>query len=183
MQEKEKKELLNIARQSITSIFSKKAMEISQDTRKRYGKKQGAFVTLKKNNELRGCIGFPEPVEQLYNAIVEGARAAAFRDPRFPQVKENEMKDIKIEISVLTVPEEVKCSKADLVKNVKVGKDGLIARMGFNSGLLLPQVPEEWGWNTKEFLENVCMKAGLTPEAWKDKNCKIYKFHAEVFGE
>lgn len=182
MQNKEK-ELLKIAKEAISTVFEKKPLQISEELRKKYGKKQGVFVTIKKDDELRGCIGFPEPIEPLYNAIVEAARAAAFRDPRFPPLRKEELNEIKLEVSVLTLPEEIKCSKAELVKNIKVGRDGLIVRMGFNSGLLLPQVPVEWNWNEKEFLEQTCIKAGLYPDAWKDKNCNVYKFQAEVFSE
>ena len=131
--------LIKLARDSIISFFSGKFLHMHESDK--YIDKLGVFVTLNKYDQLRGCIGFPEPVYDLQRGIVEAARAAAFKDPRFPAVTESEMEDITVEVSVLTKPKllEVEDPKEYLDK-IKIGKHGLIIRTGFQSGLLLPQV-------------------------------------------
>ncbi len=177
------KKLLKLARLSISSEFAHKHVDLSE-AKKLFANKQGVFVTLKSNNELRGCIGFPEPVLPLYDAVVESARAAAFSDPRFIPLNEEEFKKIKIEMSVLTVPEEIKVKKiGEYFEKIVIGKDGLIIRKSFFSGLLLPQVFTEYKCTPKQALEMTCHKAGLPKDAWKDKSCKIFKFQAEVIAE
>lgn len=177
------KKLLKLARFSISSKFSNKPVDLSE-AKNLFADKQGVFVTLKINNELRGCIGFPEPVLPLYEAVVEAARAAAFNDPRFNSLDEEEFKKVKIEMSVLSVPEEIKVkSPEDYLAKIIIGKDGLIVRKSFFSGLLLPQVFTEYNCNPKQALEMTCQKAGLPKDAWKDKSCKIFKFQAEIFQE
>jgi hypothetical protein len=142
------------------------------------------FVTLSKDGELRGCIGFPEPTYALKRAIVEAARSAAFDDPRFPPVTKEEMNEITIEVSALTIPKLVKVKDSEEYEDmIIIGKDGLIIRGKFGSGLLLPQVPVDYGWNVKEFLKHLCMKAGLLSDAWKDLDNKIYSFQAQIFEE
>jgi len=150
-----------------------------------FNEKQGAFVTIHTypNHNLRGCIGIPLPVMSLKDAIAEGARSAT-NDPRFPPLAENELKDIIIEVTILTKPEIIKVNKPqDYLSNIEIGRDGLIAEKGFYKGLLLPQVPVEQGWNEEEFLSNTCMKAGLMPDAWLDKDIKIYRFGGQIFTE
>ena len=137
---------------------------------------RGVFVTINKQGELRGCIGFPEPVFPLGIALIKAARAAAFEDPRFEPLKEEELKDIEIEISVLTLPEKIK-PDPDLIK---VGEDGLIVKKGINSGLLLPQVATEYNWSAEEFLSQTCVKAGLPRDAWKSSEIEIQKFQAQI---
>jgi uncharacterized protein len=171
------KELLELARLSISSIFSNETIDI--DTYNQT-EKQGCFVTLKKNKELRGCIGFPIAVLPLNEAIFQAARAAAFEDPRFPPVTESEFEEIKIEVSILTIPEEV---KKPYEKNIKIGEDGLIIKDKNQSGLLLPQVAPEWNWNVTQFLEHTCEKAGLEKEAYKDDNTTVEKFQAKIYTE
>jgi AmmeMemoRadiSam system protein A len=177
------KKLLKLARNSIESYFSKKDYDFSKD-KKEFKEKQGVFVTLKtREEELRGCIGFPYPILPLSEAIFQAARAAAFSDPRFFPLSKEELENIKIEISVLSVPEEIKCEKEKLLDDIRIGKDGLIVQLGGFSGLLLPQVALEWRWNSLEFLENCCDKAGLDRDEWKEKDCKIFKFQAQIFSE
>lgn len=152
----------------------------------KFKKKGGVFVTLHTypSENLRGCIGFPEPHFKLYQAITDAAVSAATHDPRFPKVKYKEMKKIIVEVSLLTPPELIKVKEPkELLKKVKIGRDGLIVERGFARGLLLPQVPVEWNWNTKTFLEHTCNKAGLPLDAWKDKKTKFYSFEAKVFSE
>ena len=146
---------------------------------------QGAFVTIHTypNHDLRGCIGIPLPVMPLKDAIIEGAKSAT-RDPRFPPLDETELDNIIVEVTILTKPEEIKVGKPqDYLNEIEIGRDGLIVEQGFFKGLLLPQVPVEQGWDKEEFLSHTCMKAGLMPDAWFDKNIKISKFGGQVFTE
>jgi hypothetical protein len=142
------------------------------------------FVTLNNPNGLRGCIGFPIPEKKLSHAIIEGAIAAATEDPRFPSVKTNELNDIVFEVTVLTPPVVVDVSDPmEYLEKIKVGRDGLIIRHSFSSGLLLPQVPVEYGWDVEEFLQHACEKAGLARDTWKNENVKIEKFEGIIFKE
>jgi len=138
----------------------------------------GAFVTLTVKGRLRGCIGYLQGIKPVYKAIIDNTISAASKDPRFPAVAASEEPGIDIEISVLTPVVLVK----DL-EEIVVGRDGLIISQGYMRGTLLPQVPEEYGWNRTEFLEHTCRKAGLPLEAYKDPNTKIEKYSAQVFSE
>ncbi len=181
--EQQGKKLIVLARKAIESVFTGKKMDLNE-YKKEFPDKQGVFVTLKLNNELKGCIGFAEPTMPLYEAVVESAKAAAFEDPRFMPLEENELNNVKIEISVLTKPELIKVkTPEDYVKQIKVGKDGLIVKYGPFSGLLLPQVAIEYDWDAEEFLNRTCEKAGLSSDTWKNKKCNIYKFQAQIFKE
>ena len=134
----------------------------------------GVFVTLKIKDQLRGCIGVIETEEPLYESIYQMAKKAAFSDPRFLPLKENEFPAISIELSVMSVPELV-----DNVDAIQVGIHGLIVRKGHFTGLLLPQVAKEWGWDRIQFLEQTAKKAGLAPNDWK--TARIWSFSAFVF--
>ncbi|MDI6738479.1 MAG: TIGR00296 family protein [Nanoarchaeota archaeon] len=172
---KQGEELVKAAR---NSIEGKKA-EL-----KSFEEEQGVFVTLHSypSMDLRGCIGFPEPVMPLKKAIIQAAKAAAFEDPRFPPLDLKEK--FIVEVSVLTVPEEIKeKNPAKLPKKVNIGKDGLIVRYEMNSGLLLPQVFPEWKANEEQALSMACEKAGLPKEFWKTGKCTFFKFQAQVFRE
>ncbi|MFH1916497.1 MAG: AmmeMemoRadiSam system protein A [Nanoarchaeota archaeon] len=182
MDAKDHKILLSLARESILSYFSGQRPDTTRA--KHLSEKQGCFVTLHKGGDLRGCIGFPYPLHPLFRGIVEAARSAAFGDPRFPPVEEAELKDIKIEISVLSVPEEVKVARAEeYLARIKIGRDGLILKGTYGSGLLLPQVATENGFTQAQFLNCLSQKAGLPFTAWKDLSNKIYTFQAEIFGD
>jgi hypothetical protein len=137
---------------------------------------RGAFVSLHKNGRLRGCIGQIVPANPLYQTIADMAIAAAFDDPRFDPLTAKEFKDLELEISVLTPMERLK--NAD---EIEIGKHGLYLKKGFYSGLLLPQVAAEYGWDPITFLEETCRKAGLPRNAWKEKNTEIYLFSADIF--
>ncbi|MBN2157823.1 MAG: AmmeMemoRadiSam system protein A [Spirochaetes bacterium] len=143
-----------------------------------FEEKCGAFVTLHMRGMLRGCIGYIQGVKSIPETIIDMAKASAFKDPRFPPLRKEEYQNIDIEISVLSPIEPVQN-----VSDIKVGRDGLIISRGFNSGLLLPQVPVEQGWDLETFLGNTCYKAGLPGIAWQQKGTKIEKFSAQVFGE
>jgi uncharacterized protein (TIGR00296 family) len=178
----EGKLLVKFARDSIESYFQSKKPDFNIVDK--FSTKQGVFVTLHKNGELRGCIGYPEPVLPLNKAIYQAALAAAFQDPRFPPVRESEMKEIILEISVLTVPELI-CVDDTLnyPSHVDIGKDGLIIRKDFCSGLLLPQVFTEYNASQVQALEMLCQKACLAIDSWKKKDCKLFKFQAQIFSE
>lgn len=174
--------LVRLARSSVKSNFS--GEKVNLEEYREFSKKQGVFVTLTKDSELRGCIGFPEPTHQLYRAVFEAARSAAFEDPRFPAVEEDELENISFEISVLTVPEPVETKKPeDYIDKIEIGRDGLIIRGSYGAGLLLPQVPVEWSWSAEEFLKHLCIKAGLGQNEWKNPDNKIYSFQAQIFSE
>jgi AmmeMemoRadiSam system protein A len=138
----------------------------------------GAFVTLKKRGALRGCIGHVVGVKPLVRTVMEMAVQAAFHDPRFPPVTAGEVDDLTLEISVMSPLTEV----GD-VSEIEVGAHGLVIRAGGRSGLLLPQVATDYGWDRETFLEHTCAKAGLPSDAWKTEGVTILKFTAEVFGE
>ncbi len=148
----------------------------------------GVFVTLNEhvqdNRGLRGCIGLPYPTTPLMESVMQAAGSAAFEDLRFQPVKANEMDGLTIEVSVLTPPEKIKENDpSDIPNHVLVGRDGLIIGRGWNKGLLLPQVPVEWGWNSIEFLDQCCVKAGLQPQSWHKPDIEIYTFQAILFKE
>ena len=148
----------------------------------------GVFVTLNKvegsSHSLRGCIGFPYPVEPLADAVAEVAVSAALRDPRFSPVSKAEMDSVVVEVSVLTPPELLSVERLDQYPSLlAIGRDGLIVARGQNRGLLLPQVPVEWGWDAEEFLTQSCLKARLQPDAWLLPGTEISKFKAIIFSE
>jgi len=140
-------------------------------------KKSGAFVTLEKSGKLRGCVGYTQPIMPLYEIISRAAIAAATQDNRFLPVSKEELKSIDISVSVLSPLQRI-----ENIKDIKVGKHGLVIRKHGRSGLLLPQVATEQGWDKMTFLENTCLKAGLPTDAWK-KDADIYVFTADVFSE
>ncbi len=189
--EEDGKFLLELARESIiTYLKEKKILSPPLETPESLKETMGAFVTLNKRgkirgkSELRGCIGYSEPIKPLVNAVIEVAISAATSDPRFPPVKLSEMDKINLEISVLSKPELVKVKNpSEYLEKIKVGLDGLIVENSFNKGLLLPQVPVEWEWDEEEFLCNTCMKAGLPADCWYDLDTKIYSFQAQIFQE
>jgi uncharacterized protein len=178
------KELILLARQSIDASFSRTNLKITDKIKRKFVEKQGVFVTLTIDGELRGCIGYPEPVLPLYSAVVEASQAAAFSDSRFDVLTKEEFSKVKIEISVLTVPELIKVKKAEeYLAKIKVSSDGLIIRGEYGSGLLLPQVFVEYKCNALKALEMTCNKAGLNADSWKNLSNKIYKFQAQIFSE
>jgi uncharacterized protein len=180
--EKEGQELVKLARISIKDGLMKKNTDLKKFMA--FSEKLGVFVTLTENKELRGCIGFPEPVYPLNDAIVQAARAAAFGDPRFKPLKEDDFTEIEIEISVLTKPQLIRVKKPeDYLKEIKIGRDGLIIRAGLYSGLLLPQVATDHDWDVETFLRHLCMKASLSIDAWQNVSYRIYRFSAQIFHE
>ncbi len=175
--EEEKKELLTLARKSIEHYLKNGEFLTCETSNSKFLEKKGVFVTLKERGELRGCIGFVEPVYPLSQAVIQCAVYAAVQDPRFPPVKLSELDKIKVEISILSRAEPVKN-----ISEIKVGQHGLLIQQNGRSGLLLPQVATELGWDRATFLKEVCRKAGLPDQAWK-KSGSLFKFESLVFGE
>jgi uncharacterized protein len=175
---KEKTVLLDIAKKTIAAKVNNKETFNSSADSATLQEKRGAFVTLKKRGHLRGCIGYIKAVKPLWETVQEMAVAAAFHDPRFPSLKAEELKDLTFEISVLSPLQRI-----NNVEEIEVGKHGLYLVRGYNSGLLLPQVAVEYGWDREIFLAETCCKAGLPPQAWRDKETEIYIFSADYFSD
>jgi AmmeMemoRadiSam system protein A len=173
----EEQTCLRLARQALEHYFKTGGELRSPVKSGPLKEKRGAFVTLNVDGELRGCIGYPLPVKPLDETIIEMALAAATQDTRFEPLAANELKKLKIDISVLGLPEPA----SDPAK-VQVGRHGIIVSKGFYKGLLLPQVPVEHGWDRETFLSHGCLKAGLPPDEWK-KGAKLEVFTAQVFSE
>jgi hypothetical protein len=143
---------------------------------------RGVFVTLTKKGELRGCIGHPYADSALKYAITDSAISAGFRDPRFPQVRIDEMTNVTVEVTVLTQPERMDVPPKDLPSSIKIGRHGLIIKSGYRQGLLLPQVAPENEMDEVEFLSHTCLKAGLSPDAWAT-GAEVYCFEGQIFTE
>lgn len=176
--QEDKKALLEIAKKAITAKVSNREMPKPAMDLPVLKEKRGAFVTLKKRGHLRGCIGYIKAVKPLEDTVREMAIAAAFHDPRFPALKSEEIKDLSFEISVLSPL--VKISDTN---EIEIGRHGLYIVRGHNSGLLLPQVAIEYGWDKETFLRETCHKAGLPSGAWREEEVEIYVFSADYFSD
>lgn len=170
--------LLKLARDTITAHLSGGALPKLPDVQGELALKCGAFVTLHKKGMLRGCIGHMVGMKPLVETVQEMAIAAATEDSRFPSVKTDEMKDIDIEISVLSP-----MKKITDVSEIQVGVHGIMMSQGWRRGVLLPQVATEQGWDRDTFLTHTCYKAGLSPDAWKSPETTIEIFSAQVFDD
>ncbi|NIP44417.1 MAG: AmmeMemoRadiSam system protein B, partial [candidate division Zixibacteria bacterium] len=174
---KQQQKLMEIARKSIEAYLDNQPVpefDINDSILEAPG---AAFVTINKDHQLRGCIGYTEPILPLYQTVSTCAVKAASEDPRFQPLQKAEYPHIELEISVLTP-----LKKIEDVSKIEVGKHGLMMQRGYNRGLLLPQVAVDYGWNRMQFLDATCRKAGMPPGCWKE-NCDIYIFSAEVFEE
>lgn len=168
--------LLRMARQAIeASVLDTDLPEFEPHT-SALAEQAGAFVTLHKSGRLRGCMGSIEPAKPLFQTVCDCARAAAFRDPRFDPVTAPEVPHLHIEISILSRPEDIQ------PEQVEPGRHGLLISHGFQRGLLLPQVAQRFAWSREKFLEETCLKAGLSADAWKH-GARIQAFTAQVFAE
>jgi len=176
--------LVQTVRKVVTECVTKHhKLDLDEKIKEKFSFDAGIFVTLNILSDLRGCIGFPMP-RRLNNALVDAAIAAATEDPRFSPVTEDELGKITFEVTILTPPIEIKVDDpSKLVSRIKVGRDGLIVRQGFYSGLLLPQVPVEYGWTEEEFLSHTCQKAGLPNNCWRDKKTTVSSFEGVIFKE
>jgi AmmeMemoRadiSam system protein A len=172
----EKEALLQVAREAIEAAVRQQAYAPPPPDSPRLQEPRGAFVTLKVEGNLRGCIGLTESPTPLVETVARMARAAALEDPRFTPVGPDELEAIDVEISALTPMTPLRSPE-----DIEVGRHGLMIRHAGRSGLLLPQVPVEWGWDREDFLVHVCRKAGLPDDAWR--SAELLTFEAEVFGE
>jgi AmmeMemoRadiSam system protein A len=176
--DEEKQTLLKIARSSIQSALGEKPLPQKEIKSESLNRPSGVFVTLRIGENLRGCIGYVEPLFPLAQATQEAAAKAAMEDPRFMPMTLVELASITIEISVLSQLSEL----IDKSK-IEIGKHGLVIDAGFRRGLLLPQVATEYGWNREQFLKHTALKAGLPSDAWKQKEVKLFTFTVEKFAE
>ena len=177
-------ELVEMARKAVTEILKNNSKINDSDFNSKFDFESGVFVTLNKQDSLRGCIGYPIPVKKLSQGLVDAAISAATQDTRFSPVTADELDKIVFEVTVLTPPVQIRVKQpSEYLTEIKVGRDGLIVENSFTSGLLLPQVPIEYDWNVEEFLEYTCQKAGLEKNAWKDSSTKISKFEGLIFKE
>ena len=168
--------LLRLAREALAAHVGVAPAHVPGETGvlRRLG---GAFVTLHHHGELRGCIGHIEPNQTLGTIVPRCAVAAGTTDPRFPPITATELEQLAIEISLLGPLEPIEGPH-----EIEIGHHGLVVEIGWQRGLLLPQVATEWGWDAETFLAQTCHKAGLARDAWK-RGAKIWRFEAEVFGE
>ena len=187
--DEEGKFLIQLARTTVKKYLETGEKNKSpKDTTKKFFEHCGVFVTINNRRrgekELRGCIGYPYPTSPLVEAVIDSAINAATQDPRFEPLSLDELGKVMFEVSVLTPPELVEVANPkEYLSKIKVGEDGLIVEKGYYKGLLLPQVPVEWGWCEEEFLCQCCVKAGIPMDSWLTKGVKIYKFKGIVFEE
>jgi len=174
----DKAALLRIAREAVVAEVSNLPPRPSTTPRELPGA-SGVFVTLKRRNELRGCIGTLQCRAGLAEEVARTARESATEDPRFPPVSMNEIPELSLEISVLGPLEQIDPAEEGAII---VGRHGLVVEQGVRRGLLLPQVAPEWGWTAEQFLRQTCRKAGLPEEAWQH-GARVFRFEADVFGE
>lgn len=181
--EKSGQYLVELAKESIKHFLETgEKLEIPDDYPLELEEKYGVFVTLNKNDNLRGCIGYAEPIESALQATIDVAIAAAFNDPRFPQISEDEYDSLEFEVTVLTKPEMIIVAHPDqYFEEIEIGRDGLIIQKGYSRGLLLPQVAVENALDIENFLEHTCMKAGISADSWMDESCDVYKFQGQIF--
>jgi len=180
MNDKQKIFLLSLARNTIKEYLYKKKHQVIDENNidKIFLEKRGVFVTLHKNNKLRGCIGYILPYKALYISVIENAYNSAFEDPRFSALSKKEFDKINIEISVLTVPKKV-----DSYKDIVIGKHGIFLESGEFRSVFLPQVAPENNWDLETTLTNLSMKASGNPNLWKQENAEFEVFEAEIFSE
>lgn len=177
--DEDKKIMLSSAREVLSACAKGEEVKMPESISKLDSKPLGVFVTLRTiKGELRGCIGYLKGVKPLPESIVEMTKAAATEDPRFSPVKEAELNDIILEISLLSPLEKI-----DSPDVIEIGRHGIVIEDGSNKGLLLPQVATENNWDRIRFLEHTCEKARLPRDAWKSENTDIFIFSAEVFEE
>jgi len=169
--------MLALARAAIVSALEDKPLSHSTSEPSCFSLRQGLFVTLEVYGKLRGCIGVIEPRETLRESIIHCAQSAAFRDPRFPPLRSEELPGLEIEISILSELFPI------ALHEIQIGKHGLLIATENHRGLLLPQVATEHKLSREEFLEDTCHKAGLPREAWRAPQTKIYAFTCEIFRE
>ena len=180
-------QLVKIARLALEKFVSEGEI-INRDISDKFSQRAGAFVTLydilePKEFSLRGCIGYPLPRMSLWESVTTAATKAATEDPRFRPLAKDELQNVIIEVSILSNPILVEVQRENIFEKIEIGKHGLIFESPLGSSLLLPQVALEHGWDEREFLENLCRKAGLPVNTWLSQNSRIYTFEAIIFRE
>ena len=177
------KYLLNLSKETVKYYLeNNERIEKPTDYPKELDEPLGVFVTLNKYHVLRGCIGYPEAIKPLIDATIDVAISAAFNDPRFNPLGEDEFEKLEFEVTVLTKPEMIIVADTkQYFDEIEIGRDGLIIEKGFAKGLLLPQVAVENKFTKEEFLEHTCMKAGISADSWMDENCDVFKFQGQIF--
>ena len=176
--------IVKTSRKIVTHYLNNESFEFDDNFKMKFSFISGIFVTLMKQNDLRGCIGYPISDKELYTTLEDSAVAAATKDPRFPPLTKEELTEINFEVTILSEPEKISVNDPkEYPSKINIGKDGLIIKSSFSSGLLLPQVPIEYGWNEEEFLGHTCQKAGLEKNSWLSKDVTIEKFQGIVFAE
>lgn len=178
LEDSEKAALLKLARTTLEAHFSDESAPACPDSPKALTERKGAFVSLHRGEELRGCIGQLSPDRELANVVQHCTLSAALEDMRFLPVSQGELQDLSIEISVLSPFHRVQN-----IEEIEVGKHGLYIEQGQFRGLLLPQVATQYRWDREKFLEQTCLKAGLPKSAWQDPQTIIHTFEAEVFSD
>ncbi|MDR2873286.1 MAG: TIGR00296 family protein [Methanobrevibacter sp.] len=185
LNEKDGEFLINLAKNAIkTYLKSGEVIFATENAKKDLKEKLGVFVTLNKNQQLKGCIGYPEPVYPLLDTVIKTAISAATDDPRFNKLSIDEFEEVEVEVSVLTKPEILRVNNPkDYPNEIVIGRDGLIIELGYNRGLLLPQVAPENDMNSETFLSQTCLKAGLNYECWLNNEVTVYTFQGQIFKE
>jgi AmmeMemoRadiSam system protein A len=171
----ERKLLLQLAHAAIAAALEQREISLTAPTA-HLAEPRGAFTTLYYRGDLRGCVGYVFPVGSLYRIVAESARGAAFDDSRFAPVSRDQVPELQVSLSILSLPQPIQA------EDVEIGRHGLLVKLGAYRGLLLPQVPVEHGWDRITFLEQTCRKAGLPPKAWQT-GAQLEAFMAEVFGD
>jgi hypothetical protein len=179
LNKEEGKILINLARESIKSELIGQKLVVEEVIKERFSEKKGVFTTIYNYPEkkLKGCIGIPYPVYPLWEGVLRTAVDAAFNDPRFEPLKDlEEFSHIVVELTILTSPRLLKVPPDRYPEYIEIGKTGLMIEKGVSRGLLLPQVATEYNLTKEQFLRETCLKAGLHPDAWKEKDTKLYIF-------
>jgi len=175
---KEKATLLAIARKAIETYVRTGEAATEPREEKALNMRNGCFVTIKQHDQLRGCIGTFQSEHPLFKEVAEMAVASATKDPRFYPMKDGDLNDFNLEISVLS-----QLRKIEEIEEIEVGTHGIYLEKGYHRGVLLPQVATEHSWDRETFLKQTCLKAGLPTDAWQADDAEIYIFSAQVFGE
>lgn len=178
LSDEDKRFLLRLARDSMAAFAAGETFRDPADVPEGVRAVQGAFVSLHKSGQLRGCIGYVKGIKPLWQAVRDLAVEASAHDPRFAPVRPREIEEVDVEVSVLGLLERIKGPA-----EVEIGTHGLFIRSAGRSGLLLPQVATEHAWDAAKFLEQTCWKAGLPPDEWQDPKAELYRFGAAVFAE
>lgn len=182
--DKDGESLVRMARKTVHDRLKNNLKNSDDEFDLKFNFNSGVFVTINKNNSLRGCIGFPLPFKKLSEGLMDAAISAAINDTRFSPLTIDELNQVVFEVTILSNPEEINVNNSnEYLSIIKIGRDGLIVENSGFSGLLLPQVPKEYGWNVEEFLSFTCEKAGLNPNSWKESSTKISKFEGVIFKE